>query len=104
MGYPRRTGGAPECGPDLEPAKALGPRSKARKTTPRSPSPSRGDCLIPGHAYLAIHDGPFPLPEHLRGTPGELFRPGGADAGCFTPADQVEPAVGDPSRARSGSA
>jgi len=37
------------------------------------------------------HDGPFPLPEYLCGAAGRLFRAGGADAGRFAPADQVEP-------------
>ena len=62
------------------------------------------DCLIPPHAYLDGHDGPFSLPEHLCGAAGELFRAGGADAGGRTPADQIEPAAGAPSRPRSGPA
>ena len=57
-----------------------------------------------GRAYLVGHDRPFPLPEHLCGAAGELFRPRRADPGRRAAADQAEPAAGGPSRPRSGPA
>ena len=57
-----------------------------------------------GAPILMAHDRPFPVPEHLCGPAGELFRPGGADPGGRPPADQAEPAAGRPARPRSGPA
>ena len=50
------------------------------------------------------HDRPFPVPEHLFGAAGELFRPRGPDPRRRPPADQAEPGACRPSRARSGRA
>ena len=47
------------------------------------------------------HDRPFPVPEHLFGAAGELFRPRGADPRRRPAADQAEPGAGGPARARS---
>ena len=47
------------------------------------------------------HDRPFPVPEHLFGAAGELFRPRGPYPGRRPPADQAEPGAGRPSRPRS---
>ena len=58
--------------------------------------PIRGARLSLGH------DRPFPVPEHLCGAAGELFRPRGADPRRRPPADQAEPGAGGPARARSG--
>src|SRR6266567_1156768 len=44
------------------------------------------DCLMPGHAYLDVHDGPFPLPKHLCGAAGQFLRAGRTDAGRFAAA------------------
>src|SRR5450631_4248078 len=65
---------------------------------------AKTDCLIACDAYLDLHDGPFPLPEHLCGAARQLFRPGRPDAGRFAAADQAEPAAGGPPRPRSGPA
>ena len=60
------------------------------------------DRLSIPRAYLSSsHDGPFPLPEHLYGAAGELFRPRGADPGRRPAPDQAEPAAGGASRPRS---
>ena len=64
----------------------------------------RADCLIPAHAYLGTDECAFPLSEYLCRAAGGLFRARRPDAGGLAPADQAEPAAGDPSRPRSGPA
>ena len=73
------------------------PRRKcARRHHPRKP-------IVYSRPRLSLsHDGPFPVPEHLCGAAGELFRARGADAGRRSAADQAEPGAGRPSRPRSG--
>ena len=71
--YPRRTG--------------RGNRSEAD----RHVSGSKNRCL--SRAYLGAMTRAFPVPEHLCGAAGELFRPRGADPGRRAPADQAEPAA-----------
>ena len=98
--YPTRSGAATECGADF------GRQNRRRDLkTERKPghplAMAQGDCLFPGRAYLEAHDSPFPVPEHLYGAAGELFRPRGADPGRRPAADQAEPAAGGPARPRS---
>ena len=61
----------------------------------------RNRLPIPCPRLSLGHDRPFPVPEHLFGAAGELFRPRGADPRRRPPADQAEPGPGRPSRARS---
>ena len=69
-----------------------------------APTLPQAICLLARPRLSWGHDGAFPLPEHLCGAAGELFRPRGADPGGRAAADQAEPAAGGPSRARSGPA
>ena len=83
-----RRGAATKAGAVLGPKTAI---SRDRKP--------RTVCQFPACAYLDGHDRPFPVPEHLCGAAGELFRPGGADPGGRPAADQAEPAAGASSSA-----
>ena len=69
------------------------------------PAPARPKRLpIPQPRLSWGHDGPFPVPEHLCGAAGELFRPRRPDPGRRPAADQAEPGAGGPARPRSGPA
>src|SRR6478736_5321017 len=46
---------------------------------------------IPCPRLSVGHDRPFPVPEHLFGPAGDLFRPGGPYPRGGSPADQAEP-------------
>src|SRR4051812_43365973 len=46
---------------------------------------------IPRPRLSLDYDRPFPVPEHLFGAAGELFRPRGPDPRRRSPADQAEP-------------
>ena len=71
----------------------------ARKRDFRPTGPNR--LPIPCPRLSLGHDRPFPVPEHLFGAAGELFRPRGPDPRRRPPADQAEPGPGRPSRPRS---
>src|ERR1019366_4194998 len=103
--YPRLSGAATECAPRPGPPKmTANPEKRRENNGPFRAARPQPDCLFPAHAYLEPHDGPFPLRKHLCGTASELFRAGRTDPGRFAATDQAEPAAGDTSRPRSGSA
>ena len=58
------------------------------------PAPGgRTVCLFPRSRLSLGHDRPFPVPEHLCGAAGELFRPRRPYPRRQPPADQAEPAL-----------
>ena len=79
-GFTRRgEGRQPMAGPVLG--------SETRDFRPHRPEP----FAYSGPRLSLGHDRPFPVPEHLCGAAGELFRPRGPDPRRRPPADQAEP-------------
>src|ERR1700694_3486259 len=94
----------PNAPPRMDHRMCRNARKTAGKTGSLGPAHRQIDCLIPDHAYLDGHDGPFPLRKHLYGPAGELFRPRRTNARGLAEADQIEPGARNPSPPRSGPA